>query len=308
MSVSSVAQLVAGCKGVGPAELSAGGPGSAGLPRGSSNPNKYSESVSRSESGSGGVSPGLVKVRFALRGLLRPRARRSSVVVGCEVMDVRTGKMLRIDALQSRLARERRRVFAWAEAMNGYLQSRGGLGDYRLVMQTLTYAPGDEWQPGDISAYMYAVKSRLVERLLGYCWAAEVQRRGAVHYHVLLVVPKGTDVPLPDKSGLWRHGLTRTETARTVFYICRYVGKEYQKLGLPSGARCFAVYVRRAAVSELTYWRFRLSAVPGWLREQIGARSDLVSEKWRRCPGGGWLWAGQRLESPWVFRGLLYAT
>jgi hypothetical protein len=56
-------------------------------------------------------------------------------------------------------------------------------------------------------------------------------------------VKTGTKVPVPDKSGMWKKGMSRIETARSPFYLVAYLGKEYQKNfdNMPKGCRVFGI-------------------------------------------------------------------
>lgn len=119
----------------------------------------------------------------------------------------------------------RARLFAWANIMTNFCQDP----TYRKVMIGFTYAPGQEYSPGHIHEYVKKMKRTLGENLIAFAWVAEMQSRGAVHYHMMMVVKKGTNVPMPDKSGMWGFGSSKISTARSFFYICTYVGKEYQK-------------------------------------------------------------------------------
>jgi hypothetical protein len=116
------------------------------------------------------------------------------------VQNAETGEGWEIDPDAARLSRLRRRVHAWADALRDYTQDNR---KYRKVMITLTYRPGVEWQPGHIRVFMRRLRKRLRAALVAYAWVAEMQRRGAVHYHVLLVVRRGASIPRPDDAGLW---------------------------------------------------------------------------------------------------------
>jgi hypothetical protein len=93
---------------------------------------------------------------------------------------------------------------------------------------------------------MKEVKRRLGDSILAWAWVAEIQRRGAVHYHVLFVLPQGARFPAPDKSGLWRHGSTSVVKARSHHYLVRYIGKAHQKdlSRYPKGCRLYAASIR----------------------------------------------------------------
>jgi hypothetical protein len=220
------------------------------------------------------------------------------------------GESLRIDSEQARLRRCQKRVHAWAEALpvpkTRKVTRRGYTVDTGPVMKmiTLTYADADGWNPNDIRGFMKTVRRELGSNLLAYAWVAETQERGTPHYHVLLYVKRNAKIPEPDTAGWWTHGYTRIETARKPHYILKYTGKEYQKEGLPAGARMFAVWLSKEAVDADGRFAFRLSAVPAWLhgalheaREHCGAQVT-----WKRKEGGGWIIrdTGEVLYSPWI--------
>lgn len=217
--------------------------------------------------------------------------------------NTKAGDTVQFDTASAAIARLRRRVFAWADTLAPLLLALGWR--FRLVMVTLTYREGEMWQPNQIREYLQLLRYSLGCNLRAYAWVAELQRNGRPHYHVLLVVRKGTDVPMPDKSGQWPYGLSRIETARTVYYIARYVGKEYQKSGeFPRGMRKFAVWIAKSAIAEVERWYFKLSALPGWLVERLEkiAFECGICISVRRRRGGGWYspQTGELFDSPWV--------
>lgn len=148
------------------------------------------------------------------------------------------GKLIVVDTLYARYTRMRKRIKSWVDVV-------AGEPDARCVMLTLTYKPGQSWQPNDIRDFMSSLKRLLGARLYGYAWVAELQARGAMHYHVICYVRRGTLIPRPDTSGMWSHGLTKIETAKSPYYVLKYTGKEAQKdySKFPPGARSFAVYL-----------------------------------------------------------------
>lgn len=170
---------------------------------------------------------------------------------------------------QRRLQTVRRNVFAWSKALDTYLLACGRT--HRLVMVTLSYHYGEDWEPKAISEYMAKVRRASKGGILAYLWVAETQERGAIHYHVLLLVKRGTGLDKPDQAGLWNHGSTRIETARTPYYVCKYVGKEYQKKGaLPVGARVCASYVQKGLISDVAMAEYKAECAPKWVREMRG--------------------------------------
>jgi hypothetical protein len=158
-----------------------------------------------------------------------------------------TGKAVVMDMFAERLTLMRRRIVAWAEITDAYrkeLQEQGI--ETRMVMVLLTYRRVMDYRAGHINLYMKALKQSLADGLLSFAWVCELQARGAVHYHLVLVVKKGTRIPLPDKSGMWSHGLSGIHTARTPYYLVKYVGKAYQKdlARYPKSCRLYAASVR----------------------------------------------------------------
>jgi hypothetical protein len=220
------------------------------------------------------------------------------------IKNTHTGELIEIDKTASRLSRMRRRVFSWANTIKDYLPASGVGLKHRKVMITLTYQGVDDWRPNHIRDYTKELKRRLGTNLIALAWVAELQERGAVHYHLELIVKKGTRIPKPDTSGMWKHGMSRIETAKTVFYICSYLKKAYQKEGIfPKGLRMFGVWVSPACINDLARWLFRLSTLPRWLCDQIKVLIDHYGEKWERFKGGGYVFAGRLYRSPFRFLG-----
>lgn len=59
-----------------------------------------------------------------------------------------------------------------------------------------------------------------------YVWVSELQKRGALHYHLLIWVPRRLRLPRPDSCGWWPHGMSNIETARNpVGYMVKYATK-----------------------------------------------------------------------------------
>jgi hypothetical protein len=144
-----------------------------------------------------------------------------------------------MDPCQKRLNYLRRRIFAWC----GLAEKWTEMGA-KLWMITLTYRPGEEWKVGDIDKFMRKMKKNKGIVMFAYAWVGELQKRGAVHFHVM-VYAKGR-IPKPDKSGMWSHGNSKIELARTSFYLLVHTGKEHQKDfdKFPRGMRAFAVWIK----------------------------------------------------------------
>jgi hypothetical protein len=154
-----------------------------------------------------------------------------------------TGEVVIVDAFRKRLEKMRKRIVAWAEIVEPYAKKNR----CRTIMVRLSYAKIEDYQAGHIREYLKRCKERLGNKLLAWAWVAELQERGAVHYHVLVVVPKGTKFPMPDVSGMWKQGSSNVQTARAgAWYLVKYVGKEYQKdlSKYPKGCRLYGTSIR----------------------------------------------------------------
>jgi hypothetical protein len=196
-----------------------------------------------------------------------------------------------------RHTRLKRRVKAWAWALNGFMEDRYAKF-FRLVMITLTLRPEVEWEPNMMREFMRHFVGVQNIDLRGYSWVAELTQAGEVHYHVLLLVRAGSQIPKPDGENdtqleaWWPHGSSKIETARTHWYIVKYVSKghfvgadgEWKKF--PKGIRIFSVWVAPSVISPNARWHFRLSALPGWMRELLFWNFE--EAEWERPGFGGW--------------------
>jgi hypothetical protein len=185
---------------------------------------------------------------------------------------------------------------------------------FRAAFITLTYAPGQEVQPGDLSGYMQRVRVWLARK--GYSGVPYVTKaefgelRGRFHYHVLIWLPSGIRLPKADSSGMWSKGMTRMEWARRpVGYMAKYIGKSANDWeGVRSGFRSWSVGgLSRGSVPRL--W-VRYALLPGWLRELTGPDRDASGNPdplWtppivRKTSDGWWVVdESYALRSPWRF-------
>jgi hypothetical protein len=220
--------------------------------------------------------------------------------VGAQIQNMQTGHVFKVDPQYMRVKRLQKRVHTWADRLQPMID-RCGI-DYRLVMIRLSYVGVDDWRKLHVSEFMQKVRKGLGENLQAYAWVAELQKRGAVHYHVLLLVKKGTNIPVPDKCGWWEHGSTRIETARSPYYIVTYTGKKYQKFGkFPKGMRMFAVWIKPGVITSAAMWMFRLSSLPKWLCEDIWKDGAFLKMP-KRVKGGGWSIGESMYHSPWEYQ------
>lgn len=176
---------------------------------------------------------------------------------------------------------------------------------YRCFMVTLTYAPGQSWNPKHISNALQAAKTHFGRRNreFRYAWVAELQlkrmakgasARQCVHYHVLCWLPMGCGMPQWDRQGWWHYGMTNTlQVFAPVKYAVKYTSKGSSDVEqFPRGARiCGSGGLSVPQRTEARYW-----AAPRFVREQAG-----IQDNPQRCKGGFLLRStGEFIESPWV--------
>lgn len=205
-----------------------------------------------------------------------------------------------LDTKQARLDRVRRTTLTSARYLLDHLKASHQV--WYSAMVTLTYAPGQRWEPQDIRSFMLRARAWLAWREIDvrYLWVAELHTGGGandgqVHYHVLFVLPPGVTLPKPDKAGWWSKGLTRVEKARNAWgYVAKYCSKgETEGREFPHGARICG----RGGMPETVKLAVRWWLAPRYVREVCDVEDDL-----RRAPGGGWLAkaTGEWFASPWV--------
>ena len=155
---------------------------------------------------------------------------------------------------------------------------------------TLTYAPENRWHPRHISDYFRELRRWHGDRMR-YVWVAEIQtkrmaRSGesaahCLHYHLVLWLPRERRVPKPDRSGMWKHGMSQVEQARQpVGYLLKYASKAGEGTQLPRGARlCGAGGLERDGRLHVRWW-----LLPRYIRTQCTWDDNV-----HRRRGGGWV-------------------
>lgn len=124
------------------------------------------------------------------RGFQSPHTRTAKTLSGSKQDD-----LLTLDANEVRLKGMKKAVLTAARLLQDGLQASGHR--YQAVMVTLTYADIGGWEPDQMSTFMNLIRQylkRLSVPLMGV-WVAELQKRGAVHYHVVLFLPRGLNLP-----------------------------------------------------------------------------------------------------------------
>lgn len=126
---------------------------------------------------------------------------------------------------------------------------------------------------------------------LPYEWKAELQKRGAVHYHLLIWMPLRLCVKRYefDSLGWWPHGMTQFVWARCAArYISKYCSKA-QADRFPKGLRMHGA----GGVDAECRRELRYKLLPKYVREVfVDETADVV-----RAKGGGWL---EKSTGEWI--------
>lgn len=218
----------------------------------------------------------------------------SRVGAGLVSTTTKAGRPVEIDRHGGRVRRMRRAVGHSARLL--HFDSTAGSSRVRKVLVTLTYADGDAWRPNHIRQFTRRVRDWCRDRRVQcrFVWVGELQKRGALHYHVLVWIPRRFVLPKPDKRGWWPHGSTNVKEAQhAVSYIAKYASKTTaeQAAGYPPGARMHgAGGLDQEARRHVRYWQ-----APEWVRDALTGRADI-----RKVPGGyADKLTGEFLPSPW---------
>ena len=203
---------------------------------------------------------------------------------------------LRIDREGSRIRRMRTAVGQAARLLHFDAHAERSCQLWNLKFITLTYADVDGWEPGHFSKFRNAMAMwcRARKIRLRFVWVAELQTRGAIHYHVVVWLPKGAYLPRADTQGWWPHGMTNIVTATSpIGYITKYASKTTvdDALRYPKGARmCGHGGLQSEGRRHLRYWQ-----APFWVRDGLGGKADI------RKVSGGYAdkFTGEFLPSPW---------
>ncbi len=195
--------------------------------------------------------------------------------------------------------RQNRRVLASCAAIERLVAATP---DRRLepLMLTLTYGDLDAWAPNHVRTFLTALRNwyrRHTDAELRYVWVLEMQKRGAVHYHVMLWVPEGLRLPFPDegiRTPWWPHG--HSNLKRNIrhhgAYLAKYIGKG-NRIPVPHCARTFG-----SSYDEPVRLARRWASAPGYVRA-IAPRGDRLTRHPRvHVPAGYRLrandWLGTR--------------
>lgn len=154
------------------------------------------------------------------------------------------------------------------------------VANLRAVAMTLTYENATEFSSKHISEFLGRLR-RVLKRMgqsLPYAWVLE--RASHLHYHLLLLLPRGYVLDLAKLSKWWPFGSTWVQSCRSVKAWGRYMAKFNSIAQLPKGARLYG-YGGLDQDGKLAVSR---AALPRWLLALVP-----VGHRVHRCPGGGWV-------------------
>jgi len=200
-----------------------------------------------------------------------------------------------------RIRRLKRSVWA-----SGHLHGIADVGKRPPVcwFVTLTYREIGDWRADHVSAAIerYRQWCRRSGVACRYTWVAELQKRGAMHYHLLAWLPVGVRMPqwdrMPDRKrdAFWGHGYTNTEKARAgVGYLMKYLSKLGGFHRFPKGARLYGVGGLDEQSRAVRSWY----NLPEWIKAGFG-----VGEVMRRRCGHLVRATGEILQSPYIAKWL----
>lgn len=195
----------------------------------------------------------------------------------------------------ARVRRMRRGVKAAARAVQEV--ALAGAQQCVPLLVTLTYREINGWAAKHVSDCVERIRLWGIRQNveIPYVWVSELQKRGAVHYHVVLWLPRRLHLPSPDRAGWWKHGMTNVKRCTSpVGYLLKYASKGSDGQ-FPKGLRLFGSGGLTAAGRAVRSWL----CLPTWLHEQIRTGFARVL----RLPGGLWLVeaTGELFRSPYEF-------
>ena len=154
---------------------------------------------------------------------------------------------------------------------------------------TLTYVGVNDWVANHIGQALKSFRNWCTSKGIKarYTWVAELQSRGAVHYHLLAWLPKGVTMPMWDKPTrkahgrtrppFWPHGMTNTQVAKSgVGYLMKYLSKLGELTIFPAGLRLYGIGGLDDQARQTRAW----FSLPAWAQLTHG-----VGELFRKSCG-----------------------
>jgi len=151
---------------------------------------------------------------------------------------------------------------------------------HKVWFVTLTYRGVKDWASNHVGKALTGFRNWCNARGLPckYTWVAELQSRGAVHYHLLVWLPQGVTMPHWDRTTRtpvqgrtvapwWPHGMTNTQPAKAgVGYLMKYLSKLGELTVFPKGLRLYGIGGLNEQARGVRSW-FNL---PEWVKRSHG--------------------------------------
>jgi hypothetical protein len=176
--------------------------------------------------------------------------------------------------------------------------------DWAATFVGLTYRGLVGWNPLHITVFLKGFRAWCAKREIEcrYLWVAEMQKRGAIHYHLVMFHPKKFSIPFPDgRRGWWPHGSSSISKGirNAVHYMAKYLSKgDFAQF--PKGARTYGCGgIEGTAKLEMRWYK-----LPKWVKD-VSPLSE-ASDAFKRVVGGFMSpVTGQMIPSPWevIFTG-----
>lgn len=183
------------------------------------------------------------------------------------------------ETARKRIKRLKKGVW-FAGRLHGSMSQKPGHRPDVAYFVTLTYVGVNDWSPEHLTratdAYRRHCKRFSVPAR--YVWVAELQRRGAVHYHLVAWLPRGVRMPKWDRSHMapsgrevsafWSHGMTNVQKVKksAVAYLMKYLQKCSEFMRFPDGLRLFGAGGLDQQSRAIRAW----SNLPEWAKCEYG--------------------------------------
>jgi hypothetical protein len=212
------------------------------------------------------------------------------------------GKITEVDSFASRQHRLTTAIHSFVD----YVKPISKVENWDSKMVTLTYEKASDWSPNHIRDFNKWLRRAMGDNLKSYAFVAELQKRGAVHYHLIVYTKKGASIPFPDRAWgrknyiAWKWGYTKVEKARLPQYLASYVSKEYQKdyYRFPKNARGFGIWVNSLLELKRLFSAYMSDKQkPLWILQDFPNLDFLKEENQLKRIGGKWRIGSEILTS-----------
>lgn len=171
-----------------------------------------------------------------------------------------------VDQALARVKRMKRSILTGARLLHADATSGGTRT--RAWMVTLTYKPECEWDVRDITKVCKNFRDycEVTGTPCRYVWKLELQKRGVVHYHIMLWLPYRKLCPKFDAKGWWPYGMTNRKAVYAgTKYMAKYCSKGVGEGRIPKGARIHGNGgVSRYGRNQLRWWN-----APSYVRQNF---------------------------------------